>query len=191
MKLHLVDINPVLVAAWRKSFCAFPEVDVQCGDILSVAHNCLVSPANSHGFMDGGIDDQYRRFFGPKIEEAVQHAILLRPEGMLPVGASLAVRTGHPRIPFLIVAPTMEMPEAVSSQHCGRAMRAILRLIRAHPSLGDDVFCPGLGTLTGRVAPDLASEEMATVYSEWVKGVVENRDAQRAAPDWPDHSAYH
>jgi hypothetical protein len=88
---------------------------------------------------------------------------------MLPVGASLVVRTKHPRIPWLIVAPTMEMPEAIPSEHCGRALRAVLRLVDVHPELDADIFCPGLGTLTGRVAPELAAREMAVAYSAWLK----------------------
>jgi O-acetyl-ADP-ribose deacetylase (regulator of RNase III) len=167
MKLHLVDINGSLVQAWRAAFADFPEVDIQHGDILPVAHHCLVSPANSHGFMDGGIDDQYRQFFGAQIEQVVQRAILRRPEGLLPVGASLVVPTQHSRVPWLIVAPTMEMPEAVPAQHSGRALRAVLRLVDQHRELDADIFCPGLGTLTGRIPPELAAQEMAKAYSHW------------------------
>jgi O-acetyl-ADP-ribose deacetylase (regulator of RNase III) len=169
MKLHLVDINAALVSSWRTAFAAFPDVDIQHRDIFSVAQHCLVSPANSHGFMDGGIDDQYRRFFGAQIEQTVQRAIHQRPEQMLPVGASLVVRTNHSRIPWLIVAPTMEMPEAVPAKHSGRALRAALRLVDHHQELDSDIFCPGLGTLTGRVAPELAAQEMAIAYSGWLK----------------------
>jgi len=169
MNLHLIDINQSLVEQWRIAFAPFPEVSIACGDILSVAHHCLVSPANSHGFMDGGIDDQYRHFFGAQIERTVQEAMLRRPEQMLPVGASLVVPTQHERIPWLIVAPTMEMPEAVPAEHVGRALRAVLRLVRRHHELNGDVFCPGLGTLTGRVPPDMAAQEMALAYSNWLE----------------------
>src|SRR5687768_17246288 len=103
MRLYLVDINGHLVNAWAEAFAQFPEVSVQQGDLLAVAENCVVSPANSYGFMDGGIDAAYRAFFGPQIERTVQDAVTRRPEGHLPVGASLVVRTGHARIPFLIV----------------------------------------------------------------------------------------
>jgi O-acetyl-ADP-ribose deacetylase (regulator of RNase III) len=168
MKLHLIDVNQTLVQAWRTEFAEFPEVDIQHGDILRVAHHCIVSPANSHGFMDGGIDDQYRRFFGPEIEQVVQRAILNRPEQLLPVGASLVVQTGHPRISWLIVAPTMEMPEAVPAHHSGRALRAVLRLVDRHRELDGDIFCPGLGTLTGRVPVEFAAKEMATAYKAWL-----------------------
>ena len=167
MKLHLVDTDALLVAAWRTEFASFPEVDIQHADILAVAHHCVVSPANSHGFMDGGIDDQYRKYFGPGIERIVQEAILQRPEEMLPVGASLAVRTGHQHIPWLIVAPTMEMPEPVPAEHSARAFGAVLRLAARHPELSTDIFCPGLATGVGHVPPDMAAKEMASAYSAW------------------------
>lgn len=167
MDLHLVDINPSLVAEWRRCFEQFPEVTIHHAEIFSVAEHCIVSPANSHGFMDGGIDLAYRNFFGERIERTVQDAIQRRPEGILPVGASLAVPTGHEHIPYMIVAPTMEMPEAVPAHHCSRAMTAIFRTLDNHPEISGSVYCPGLATLTGRVEPDIAAEHMAKAYSEW------------------------
>lgn len=50
-----------------------------------MAEHCVVSPANSYGFMDGGIDAAYRSFFGLQIERTVQEAVARRPEGRLPV----------------------------------------------------------------------------------------------------------
>ena len=167
VKLHLVDLNPDLVRAWNAAFANFPEVEIRCSEMLSVARHCVVSPANSHGFMDGGIDLAYLRFFGPSIEHTVREAISRRPEGLLPVGAALLVETGHARIPYMIVAPTMEMPEAVPASHCSRAMRALLRLVDGHRELDGHIYCPGLATLTGRVAPEEAATHMARAYSEW------------------------
>ena len=171
MHLHLVDVNAAVVEAWKVAFDGFPEVSVQHGDILAVAHNTVVSPANSLGFMDGGIDAAYLAFFGPQIQSKVQDAIRRRPDGQLPVGASLIVRTGHPRIPFLVVAPTMMLPEAVSADHAYRALRAVLRIAGTDPEVGKDIFCPGLTTLTGRVAPAAAAGEMAAAYRDWKEEV--------------------
>ena len=101
MNLHLIDLDGRLVNAWRQAFEPFLEVTIQQGDLLAVARHCVVSPANSHGFMDGGIDAVYRVFFGPEVERRVQDAVSRRPEGHLPVGASLVVRTGNERVPLL------------------------------------------------------------------------------------------
>lgn len=95
MTLHFVDINPAVAGALRDAFKGFSGVHVSCANILTVARHCLVSPANSFGYMDGGIDAAYLEFFGPSIQTRVQGAIQRRPEGYLPVGASLWVETGH------------------------------------------------------------------------------------------------
>jgi O-acetyl-ADP-ribose deacetylase (regulator of RNase III) len=171
MNLHLVDFDGSLVNAWVKAFKPFPEVTIQQGDLLTVARHCVVSPANSYGFMDGGIDAWYRAFFGTQIERAVQDAINRRPEGHLPVGARLVVRTGNENVPFMIVAPTMAMPEQVESRNCYRAMWAILRIAGAHAEVGRDVYCPGLATGVGMVPPEHAATEMAQAYSDWKKSL--------------------
>jgi len=165
MNLHLVDFNGELVDAWAEAFAPFPEVTIDQGDLLAAAKHCVVSPANSYGFMDGGIDAAYRAFFGAQIEIKVQEAIKRRAEGHLPVGASLVVRTENQRVPFLIVAPTMTIPEQVMSQNCYRAMRAILRV--AVGEVARDVYCPGLGTGVGMVPPANAAAMMAQAYGEW------------------------
>ena len=167
MNLHLVDFNGSLVNAWVKAFEAFREVTIQQGNLLTVARNCVVSPANSYGFMDGGIDAWYRAFFGAQIERTVQDAINRRPEGQLPVGASLVVRTGHETVPYMIVAPTMTVPEQVESRNCYRAMRAILRIAGTDGAVGLDVYCPGLATGVGMVPPEHAADEMAQAYGDW------------------------
>jgi len=168
MHLHFVDTSGDLIEELRRAFAGASDVTCTTGDILAVARHALVSPANSYGFMDGGIDAAYSAFFGAQLQVAVQQAINRRPEGHLPVGASLAVRTGHARIPYLIVAPTMQFPEEVPSQNCYRAMRAILRLVKAEPELGREVFCPGLATGTGRVPAGEAAAEMFRAYADVV-----------------------
>jgi len=169
MRLHFVDTDPDVAQALRRAFAGVDDVVCEDGDILAVARTALVSPANSYGFMDGGIDAAYSAFFGPRLQAAVQEAINRRPEGYLPVGASLAVRTGHARIPLLIVAPTMHTPEEVPRENSYRAMRAVLRLVDAEPALCSEVFCPGLATGTGHVSPSDAADQMFRAYADWRK----------------------
>lgn len=166
-RIFLVDIQPDIAAALQLAFAEFPSVSVMCSDILAVAQNAVVSPANSYGFMDGGVDQAYSDFFGPNVERLVQDAIALRPEG-LPVGASLTVATGHPRIPYLVVAPTMLMPEAAEASACYRAMRAVLRELARLPEVARQLYCPGLATGTGCVPPQEAADAMAQAYRDWL-----------------------
>jgi O-acetyl-ADP-ribose deacetylase (regulator of RNase III) len=119
--------------------------------------------------MDGGIDAAFCNFFGSAVEGRVREAIGRRPEGYLPIGASLVVQTGNERIPHMIVAPTMLAPEAIDSLNCYRAMRAVLRIAAAQEDVGRAVYCPGLGTGVGQVLPVEAAREMAQAYSDWKK----------------------
>ena len=88
MKLHLVDLNPDVVAAWRAAFVDHPEVNISEASILDVATDAIVSPANSHGFMDGGIDRVYLLHFGQQLQDSVRSMVYRRSEEMLPIGAA-------------------------------------------------------------------------------------------------------
>jgi O-acetyl-ADP-ribose deacetylase (regulator of RNase III) len=169
MRLYLVDADEAVALALREAFHSFPEVVVSQADLLRVARNTVVSPANSGGFMDGGVDAAFRSFFGAVVEGQVREAIGRRPEGYLPIGASLVVRTGNERIPYMIVAPTMLAPEAIDGQNCYRAMRAVLRIAGTQQDVGRAVYCPGLGTGVGQVLPADAAREMAQAYGDWKK----------------------
>lgn len=168
MELFLVDINHELVHEWEKSFSSFQNVHVSCGDILQFAENTIVSPANSYGFMDGGIDRLYTEYFGLKPQTEVQKAIEQREEGYLPVGASVLVETGHNKIPYMISAPTMITPGAIPPSNCFFAMSAVLMSVKRHANIVKKVYCPGLGTMTGRLSPDIAAQEMAHAYRKWL-----------------------
>ena len=169
MKLHLIDDDPIVADALRSAFAAHVEVDVGCGDILRVASNTIVSPANSFGHMDGGIDRLYADFFGPALQRRVYDVIGRQPEGHLPVGASVLIRTGHDRIPNMIVAPTVYLPEPVSSANAYHAMVAILRCAKRWSDRVFDIYCPGLTTGVGEVDPKGASLAMAEAYATWVE----------------------
>jgi hypothetical protein len=65
--LYFVDTAGDLVDELRRVFAGVDEVVCLDGDILAVARNTIVSPANSYGFMDGGIDAAYS--YGPGTKE--------------------------------------------------------------------------------------------------------------------------
>lgn len=167
LKLHLTDSDEEVATALRDAFCRFADVEVRHGNILSSAEQCIVSPANSFGFMDGGFDLELYSFFGPSIQVRVQEAIQRRPEGHLPIGASLVIHTGHERIPFLIIAPTVTLPEQVEPSNAYRAMRAVLRAAQAAHTSFSNIFCPGLTTGVGGVDPNEAAKQMARAYDDF------------------------
>jgi len=167
MKLTFVDIDIQVVAALRDSFASFPEVAVLHGDLIAVAENTAVSPANAYGLMDGGIDAAYSAAL-PNVERTVRDAIARRPEGLLPLGAAVIVPVSHERIEYVIAATTMLTPEAVDSSNAYRAMRAVLRLAAQHPEQVRSIYCPGLCTGIGMVPAAAAAEAMAAGYRDWL-----------------------
>jgi O-acetyl-ADP-ribose deacetylase (regulator of RNase III) len=171
VRLHLVDSDPLVAAALAEAFASHAEVVVEHGDLLRAAKYAVVSPANSYGFMDGGIDLAFANLFGLGLERRVLEVIALRPEGHLPVGASAVVLTKHPRIPYLILAPTMLMPEHVDAQNAYRALRAVLRLTASDPLRAGPVYCPGLTTGVGGVSAVEAAKEMVAAYQDWKKAL--------------------
>ncbi|MBK7630526.1 MAG: macro domain-containing protein [Ignavibacteriales bacterium] len=167
MELYLVDNNYSLVKELENAFSNFPEVKVHYGNILDVAEFAFVSPANSFGHMDGGIDLVYSNYFGWDLERKVKNTIDQLTDAMLPVGSSIIVETNHPKIPFLIVSPTMRMPEVVPASNAYFAMSAILKITHQNSDKIKKVYCPGLGTGVGHIPFDKAANEMANAYSKY------------------------
>ena len=55
-RVVLVDVNFEVVRAWRTAFAADPDVEVVHGSILDQDVDAWVTPTNSRGRMDGGVD---------------------------------------------------------------------------------------------------------------------------------------
>src|SRR5215470_6688903 len=111
LKLILVDPNPHLCSAFEQYFEGLPNVEVANGYFEELPEfDCMVSPANSFGLMDGGVDAAITRFFGVPLMQRVQARIVEEFLGEQPVGTSIIVETGHPKHPFLAHSPTMRVP---------------------------------------------------------------------------------
>ncbi len=174
MRVIFCDTNQQVAAALMAVFLHHPHVEIRCGNILDVDADEWVSPANSFGWMDGGIDDAYRKAW-PGIEELVKAEIRSQlPFGELLVGQATRVHLPHaftkpgPRGPqSLIVAPTMRKPGVIlDSVDVMLAARAAFdaAFMAARQRKDYVVACPGMGTLTGRVASELAARRMREGY---------------------------
>jgi O-acetyl-ADP-ribose deacetylase (regulator of RNase III) len=169
VQIHLVDTNEELVAAWRSAFGRASDVHVDSGSILNHQADAIVSPANSFGFMDGGIDLAYSGYFGWHVQDALQTNIKASCHGELPVGQALVVETGHPGIPFLISAPTMRVPADVSATvNAYLAFRAALIAASVHNQSASrqigSILVPGLGTGVGRLSAEACATQMFAAY---------------------------
>ncbi len=157
--------------AWRSVFDGVPGVEVSAGDICLASCDAIVSPANSFGFMDGGLDHLLSERFGWDLEKQVQTAIQNRPMRELLIGEAIIVATEDARTPWLICAPTMRVPMRIrASVNAYLAMKAILIAARSHHSEIpiETVAIPGLGTGVGQLALWLAAAQMHQAYKEVV-----------------------
>jgi len=169
--LVLCDLHAPVVRAWWREFSSFPEVEIVHGNLIDVAADAYVSPANSLGIMDGGIDVALRDRF-PLVETRVQDAIA-RGGRPLRVGECLVVETGDFDVPYLLCAPTTSLPgRAASSDHALLAMRAILEAVdRFNEQKGEitAVAVPGLCTGIGEMSPEVSASQMADAYRSWLE----------------------
>jgi len=170
VKYLLRDRSEEIAAAWSKYFTGIPEVEVSAGDIFALRADAIISPANSFGFMDGGIDLVYSHRFGWQLQEDLQDVLRSEHDGELPVGQAVIIETHDTAIPYLISAPTMRIPMAVNhTVNAYLAFRAALRAVREHnrhkPGSIQSVLCPGLGTLTGIVPPEVCAKQMFAAYA--------------------------
>jgi O-acetyl-ADP-ribose deacetylase (regulator of RNase III) len=183
MKIILVDQSQAMVDAWKLT--VGDAADVVQGDIFSTPTDAVVSPANSFGFMDGGIDLAYSRRFGWNVQASVQERIRDRFDGELLVGQALSVPTGDADFPLLIAAPTMRVNMMIIDPQAVRlATRAAVR--EALKQGLSSMTIPGMGTGCGRVKPDWAARLMA----KGIEDAINLRPFPRAlAEAWQDHHA--
>jgi O-acetyl-ADP-ribose deacetylase (regulator of RNase III) len=165
--LHTFD--SAMATAWRSAFDGTRSVVVVEGDILEGRCDAVLSPANSFGYMDGGIDLAYRHFFGMELQSRVQTKIRSEFHGELPVGQAMVVPTGHDTIPYLVASPTMRVPDKIGDTvNVYLAFRAALLAVLAHnkgskPSIGT-LRAPALGTGVGAMRLARAARQMHAAY---------------------------
>lgn len=169
LTIYLLDLSEALVDAWTAEFERHDRVIAKEADFFSQEADAMVSPANSFGYMDGGLDLAIRHELGMSIQEAVQARIRERHHGELPVGSAEVVETGSESWPFLVCAPTMRVPENISHTiQPYLAFRAILLSVQKFNSNGDhqikSILCPGLGTGVGRMPPGRCAAQMRLAY---------------------------
>ena len=183
MRIILSAVEDSLAKAWQQHCGDLAQVTVHHGSILDLDVDAVVSPANSYGFMDGGIDHVYSHHFGWQLQDRVQQLIKDKHHGELLVGTAEIVDTDDSSIPFLIAAPTMRVPMVLAdSVHPYLAARAVLLLVKhgtfpsghlAGEAITDGVKSiafPGLGTGVGRVGPNTCAHQVRAAIEHVVIG---------------------
>jgi len=169
LQVILCDTYPPLVESWRAYFPSLPHVSVVCDSVFTLEADALVSPANSFGRMDGGLDAQIVEYLGEDLETDVQQMIQSRHDGELPVGLAEVVVT------------TMRVPQNVSrTANAYLAFRAALRAVLAFNDLHggpiQTLLVPGLCTDNGLMPPLRAARQMRAAYETVMHGAPPNLD---------------
>jgi O-acetyl-ADP-ribose deacetylase (regulator of RNase III) len=176
LTLVLCAIEEPLARAWDAAVGERSDVNVHRGSTLETGADAVVSPANSYGWMRGGVDAVYAAAF-PSIEQQVRSAVLAYTGGELPVGQALIVPTGAVSPAWLISSPTMREPGELlppDTVHPYLAARAVFLLWR-DGRLEDErpvrdvvhtIALPGLGTGIGGVAPETCARQVMAAWDE-------------------------
>jgi len=175
MHLNLVDTNEEVIAAWHQVFADVPQVTVRHGSIFDHPADALVSPANSFGYMNGGLDFAISKHLGWHLEKDLQRIIREKYYGELLIGQAEILPTGHAQFPYLIAAPTMRTPMTITrGPNVYQAMKAILVLLR-YGKISDGkpvsnkvqtISIPGLGTGIGQVRPLVCARQMRLAWED-------------------------
>ncbi len=187
VKVILVDINPKMVKAWRATFEENPEVDIVEGSMLSQSATAWVSPTNSRGSMDGGLDAIIKNYLGAQIEKRLQQEIHRAHNGLLPVGFATCVPTGMDLPRYLISTPTMvASSEDISDSlnvalACAAAFQAVHMQNAREPGSIRSIALPGLGANTGKVPVEICADLMWTGYDLFRRQEFVDFTAMRAA----------
>lgn len=177
MKIILCAINRNIISAWENLEHQKEYVETYHGSILDISCDAIVSPANSFGFMDGGIDLAISRFFGKQVVNKLQKKIEILHHGELLVGQAEIIPTEHDKIPYLISAPTMRVPSKLKNTvNIYLAIRAIILLIKYGKfDNGDEIkntiktiAIPGMGTGTGQVKPATFAGQMYKALNDFL-----------------------
>lgn len=173
MKRYLFfDHNAEVVMAYKDLF-GDEMKDIftfMVGDVREVQADVYISPANSFGFMDGGIDLLYAKMF----PEAPCYLRKLRGQGFeLLVGQAMWLKTdSNPHhhgymAERLMMVPTMRLPNTYlpGTVNVYLAAKALFALAN-DPIISYAI--PGLGTACGGLSAKVSAKQVRHAYNEVV-----------------------
>lgn len=136
------------------------SIQIEKSDITKFPCDAIVNPANSYGYMGGGVAGAIKRIGGRAIEnEAIEQA-------PIPIGKAVNTTAGSLPCKYVIHAPTMKQPAMrISSENVEIATRAALK--KASELDINTIAIPGIGTGVGGVPIDEAAKVMIKAAKEF------------------------
>jgi len=143
-------------------------ISIHRGDITQFKCDAIVNPANSYGYMGGGVAGAIKQIGGSEIERA---AVAQAP---IPVGSAVATTAGSLPCQYVIHAPTMKQPAmAIPIHNVEQATESAFLLAQSlHIK---SLALPGMGTGVGRICPKDAAYAMMGVarrYDDFFESII-------------------
>ena len=168
MKIYIIEKDIEKFKYLRSYFEDINDVDLINNDFKAFIKNnkveCVVSPANSFGLMDGGFDLALIGWYGKQLEKRVQQYIIDNYYGEQPVGTSFIIDTNKDN-QKLIHTPTMRIPSKIKDESIiYQCMRNTLILAKKNNI--KSILIPMFGGTTGDVHPQIISKMMRLAYDQ-------------------------
>ena len=152
MNILIADHNKSTIASINE---CNPSFDVELGNPLAFDIDAVVSPANTMGIMNGGYDAVLRRYFG--IEYMVKQYL---DKFNLDVGEAIAVKTGHSKVEWLIVTPTVSVTGEGLSGHASVSYSCAYNAVKAAYAKGIQYLgMTGLGSGVGQLDRRISAKQ--------------------------------
>jgi O-acetyl-ADP-ribose deacetylase (regulator of RNase III) len=179
MRITLIDLHGSLTDAAHA--CGWDSIETKMftdvRDMSRLPGTAFVSPANSFGMMDGGIDFVYSRLMFPGLETVVRQAIAAHgcaDENMgipsLAIGKAIALVIPENTDIYMVIAPTMLLPQDVRGTHNAyHAMYATLKAVHDVEKI-THLVVPGLCTGCGMMDASVAVKQMQQAHIDFMEG---------------------
>jgi len=133
---------------------------VEKSDLTKMSCDAIVNPANSYGYMGGGVAGAIKRVGGNEIEK---EAISKAP---IDVGSAVATTSGLLPCKYVIHAPTMKRPAMrIDVENVRLATKAALETgLKLNLK---SIAIPGMGTGVGGVSTEKAAEVITKLAKEF------------------------
>ncbi len=167
MKIYLIERNRDKFLCLKRFFEKEDVVLVNQSFDEFMENNyvqCVVSPANSFGLMDGGYDLAITKWYGNQLQKRVQQYIIKNFYGEQPVGTSFIIEANKDN-QYLIHTPTMQTPQLIEDP---RVIYQCMRttLIEAKRNNIESILIPMFGGSCGGVKPEIVAKMMWFGYKQ-------------------------
>ncbi|KAH9940611.1 macro domain-like protein [Amylocystis lapponica] len=218
--LTLLDISSSLVDEWRRALAQHVPESIR--DRITIVQStledltppesqfdCIVSPANSYGRLDGGFDYFLSQALDPDDELAptrlVQSTLYRRWKGYAPPGSCTLVPLegstceNNPHgCRFIAICPTMRIPGVVTwnREIVYNCVWSLLVALTEHNDAAEPtgrvkiskILMTGLGTGTGGVSAERCAQQMALAFRDFEDAA--SHPEKWSAMAWADAATY-